>query len=280
MDNPANSQDAVLCNPLPWNVNANTIWLASSLTLLRNLEKFNFPGKLSTDKRKQLVTLISRDLLEMEALKNPKLIKAGPDCYLQGFFQSWRHFHKYRDKLLETFAPSENDYHYLLMKYGSLIDHPNTVAVHVRTQSSIAHQAFPFLGLEYYKKGMDIFPEDTQFVIFSDRMDWCKIHFKDFIDKKIVFIDGNDHFQDLYLMSMLKHHIIANSTFSWWGSYLCQNPNKITIAPTPWAHPNFSQYVPKKEDLYLPSWRLIEYDYTLPYPSDMMLYFSESIDNN
>jgi protein arginine kinase len=76
MDNPANSQETVLCNPLPWNVNSNTIWLASSLTLLRNLEKFNFPGKLSTDKRKALLTLISRDLLEMEALKNPKLIKA------------------------------------------------------------------------------------------------------------------------------------------------------------------------------------------------------------
>ncbi|MBA2368162.1 MAG: protein arginine kinase [Candidatus Protochlamydia sp.] len=76
MDNLANNQDAALCNPLPWSINGNMIWLASSLTLLRNIEKFNFPGKLSNDKKKQLFNLISRDLLEMEALKNPRLIKA------------------------------------------------------------------------------------------------------------------------------------------------------------------------------------------------------------
>lgn len=66
----------LICNPNPWNHNPNKIWLASTLKLHRNLEKFNFPGKLAEDKRKQIVSLISRDLLASAELKNPKLLKA------------------------------------------------------------------------------------------------------------------------------------------------------------------------------------------------------------
>lgn len=60
----------------PWNNNSNVIWLGSTLTLHRNLEKFKFPGKLSTDKRQQIISLLKRDLLPHQQLKNPKLILA------------------------------------------------------------------------------------------------------------------------------------------------------------------------------------------------------------
>lgn len=70
------SKHPLLCNDSPWKNNANVIWLGSTLTLLRNLEKFNFPGKLATDKRKQIISLISRNLLDSDQLKKPKLIRA------------------------------------------------------------------------------------------------------------------------------------------------------------------------------------------------------------
>lgn len=66
----------LLCNESPWSSSENTIWLGSTLMLLRNLEKFNFPGKLSTDKRKQIVSLLTRGFLESDQLKQATLIRA------------------------------------------------------------------------------------------------------------------------------------------------------------------------------------------------------------
>lgn len=66
----------LICNSHPWINNSNNIWLASTLNLNRNLEKFNFPGKLSEDKRKQIVEWIGRDLGTSDQLKNPQLMLA------------------------------------------------------------------------------------------------------------------------------------------------------------------------------------------------------------
>lgn len=76
MSPPDKGNIPLLCNESPWNHNANTIWLGSTLTLLRNLEKFNFPGKLSSDKRKQIISLLTKDILANEQLKEPKLMRA------------------------------------------------------------------------------------------------------------------------------------------------------------------------------------------------------------
>ncbi len=76
MSPPDKSNHPLLCNSSPWKDNANVIWLGSTLTLLRNLEKFNFSGKLAIDKRKQIISLISRNLLDSDQLKKPKLIPA------------------------------------------------------------------------------------------------------------------------------------------------------------------------------------------------------------
>lgn len=65
-----------LCNQSPWVQNQNSIWLGSILTLLRNLEKFNFPGRLPDDKRKQIIALLSRDFVNNDLLKEAKVIKA------------------------------------------------------------------------------------------------------------------------------------------------------------------------------------------------------------
>lgn len=76
MNPPGKSNPPLLCNTSPWNNNSNVIWLGSTLTLNRNLDKFKFPGKLSADKRKQVISLFTRDLLESDQLKEPKLIPA------------------------------------------------------------------------------------------------------------------------------------------------------------------------------------------------------------
>jgi len=196
------------------------------------------------------------------------------DQKIYGYFQIWKRFHHYRDKLLELFAPSESVLNYLNTKYSTLLAHPNTVALHVRTANLRSHLGLIhyFVGMEYYKKAMDLFPDDTLFVVFSDRINWCKRNIPK-LGRPCVFVEGNDEVHDFYLMSMMKHHIIPNSTFSWWASYLNQNPDNITVVPECWQHPDLFAY-PKTQpnDFYMPNWVLVTPNYYEPYPHDVTHY--------
>ena len=204
-------------------------------------------------------------------------IPYAPDQHLSGDFFCWDLFHRYRDRFLELFAPSKEVLDYLNMKYGWLLSYPKTVSIHVRTYNEEYHNRLgaPFLGLEYYKKAMDLFPEDTIFVVFSDRIKWCKHHFAKF-NRTVVCIEGNDHIQDFFLMSMLKDHIIANSCFSWWAAYLDNKPDRKIVAPLNWNRVS-RRYC---ECIAFPDWIFVEADLNAPYPKDMKAFdaFSTSID--
>lgn len=214
---------------------------------------------------------------------NPYLEKKVPfqrDVRLNCCFQSFNLFHHHRKKLLDIFAPSSMEIEYLRSKYSELISAPNTVSIHVRTYDESCHNDYGvyFAGMKYYKEAMDLFPEDSVFVVFSDRIQWCKVHFQQ-LKKNFVFIEGNDAIQDLFLITFMKNHIIANSTFSWWGAYLDPNPNAIVVAPEYWLNPRLQSSRPDLY-LYLPNWIRVKADYDAPYPSDIRAYdkYSLSVD--
>jgi tellurite resistance-related uncharacterized protein len=73
------------------------------------------------------------------------------------------------------------------------------------------------------------------FFIFSDDISWAQENLH--MEAPQFFVSHNTDatdYEDLRLMSLCKHHIIANSSFSWWGAWLCQNPDKKIIAPKQW----------------------------------------------
>ena len=84
--------------------------------------------------------------------------------------------------------------------------------------------------LEYYKQALSKLPDINKVLIFSDDIEWCK---QNFIGDRFIFIQEEDYIS-LYLMSLCDYNIIANSSFSWWGAWLNQNPNKVVIAPKLW----------------------------------------------
>lgn len=201
---------------------------------------------------------------------------------LEGGFFSWKYFHHNREMLLNAFEEPDEVHSYLENKYKELLHQPNTVSVHVRTYSKATHETgLHFVGMEFFRKAMDIFPADSVFVIFTDRSNWTKIRFqKAFSDKKMVFIEGNDHITDLFLMSHMKHHILSTSTFSWWGAYLNVDANKKVIYPLQkqsfvktWIRPLFDWMKPSFhfDEYYLPEWQAVEYQLE-PYPEDINAY--------
>jgi hypothetical protein len=107
---------------------------------------------------------------------------------------------------------------------------------------------------EYYKRALEYITEkvsNPHFYVFSDDMQWTKQNLD--IPQPVCYVDQNSPNMghvDMYLMSLCRHHIIANSTFSWWGAWLNKNPDKIVIAPKKW----FAAAEYNSDDLIPSSW--------------------------
>lgn len=162
-----------------------------------------------------------------------------PNMEIYGYFQSEKYFKHNKKKICTAFEPSAEIKEYLAHKYEDLLQHPYTVAIHLRAyklESIEIEKCFPFLSGEFYMKAAEMFPENALFVIFSDRIQWAKEELRGF-KRPHVFIENEPHYHDFYLMSFCKHQIISTSSFSWWAAYLNKNPDKIVIAPDPWFNP-------------------------------------------
>lgn len=165
-------------------------------------------------------------------------ISYHPNMCIQGWFQCEKYFSRHKREILELFAPSKEISDYLTSKYANLLNHPCTVAVHFRSylQEDPLQKVHPTQTKEYYEKAVAYYPEDSLFIVCSNDIPLCKIILSD-IQRKFVFIEGEPHYHDIYLMSLCKHNIISNSSFSWWSAYLNQNPNKIVTSPKKWFTP-------------------------------------------
>jgi hypothetical protein len=147
--------------------------------------------------------------------------------FIEGYFQSFHYFNIHQSKILfEIKFPNT-----IVSKTANIlskIKSVNSVSIHVRR---ISYDNL--LPLEYYNEAIRIISEkisDPIFYVFSDDYDWCFLNLS--VHANIQFIKKSiNEIEDLFLMSQCEHHIIANSSFSWWGAMLGDNEDKIVIAP-------------------------------------------------
>lgn len=166
---------------------------------------------------------------------------------LFGYFQSEKYFSNCPEKISDLFEPSHDIKEYIEYKYNHLFK-KNTCSIHVRRGDYLNLSEYHYnLDLSYYQTIMQMFP-DFYYVCFSDDINWCKENIKanEFIEDRAGV--------ELHLMSIMKNNIIANSSFSWWASWLNPNKDKLVFAP-----PKHQWFGPKKQhlnvdDLYCENW--------------------------
>lgn len=200
-----------------------------------------------------------------------------PNICLVGYSLSLDYFHHYEKRLQKIFAPSEETKEYLISKYGIWLDSPITVGIQIRV---CALDLYPFTGWEYFEKAMRLFPENAIFFVSSDRIGWVKKHFP-VNGRTIIFLEGNDHVDDFFLLSMCTHNIISNSTFGYWAAYLNPNPDKMVVAPSLWYGPEHELTkigFPKKQNIYPKNWYILDVPFDRTVSTEALSYPTTSIE--
>ena len=149
---------------------------------------------------------------------------------LQGYFQSEKYFRNISSLIKKEY------------QFKDQFDYPNFdyVTIHVR-RGDYVHQPqnHPVSSFEYYSRAKDCFKQGMKFLVVSDDIEWCKQQ-EFFGDCE--FFQGENDIHELFVMTKSIGNIIANSTFSWWGAWLNQNPQNVVVAPFQWFGLNIPQY--------------------------------------
>lgn len=185
-------------------------------------------------------------------------LDAPDDCLLIGYFQTQLYFESIADELRgEIKGLLENSVSAPEPLKSSLTS-PSSIAIHVRRGDFLAQQAFHVCDLDYYIKAMNETRErisDARFFLFSDEPAWCRVAFP---APDIEVIDSGfsaaNPLHDLYLMSCASHHIISNSSYSWWAAWLGKKNGQHVITPPRWFSKDITAPISEK---LCPGWSVV-----------------------
>lgn len=190
-------------------------------------------------KRKVLGNRKRTHYIEKQYNFHPEILQSD-ECYLEGYWQSYEYFQNIEKQItdvfqFEAFKDAQN------RSISQRMAENNSVAIHIRRGDYMNAANRESLGdictKEYYTRAMEYIEAEVinpQWFLFTDDIEWCKENFP-----QCYIVDwntGKASYRDMQLMTLCKHNIIANSTFSWWGAWLNRNPNKIVIAPAKWKN--------------------------------------------
>ncbi len=158
--------------------------------------------------------------------------------------------HHMRRAILEAFAPSDFIVDYLKSKYDNLLK-KETISLQVRTCTLSVDNQPNTLPFSYYVNALKTFQDDTNVLVFMDNLvlesQWFP-DLKELFPNMLFTLVNEDQFKSLFLMSMCNHHIIAMSTFGFWGAYLSPNqPNCRTIVHEKFVKGHTQWMIPYKE---------------------------------
>lgn len=225
---------------------------------VRPLQLFVFDINLREADRKDVIRLSGNEdyRLDMVWLKyigkktyfreknicfNEEILKKD-NGYFQGFWQSEKYFSEIEDILAKEFIFSKMVQEDQINRQIRLRlqEDEKAVSIHVRRGDYLNHPMYGGICTkDYYKNAIDYIQqrvEDARFYLFSNDMAYVQDEFQ---GDEFVYVKNNlegKGYMDMYLMSLCRHHIIANSSFSWWGAWLNQYSAKIVVAPSKWLN--------------------------------------------
>jgi len=189
------------------------------------------------------------------------LLKIKQDAVVKGYFQSEKYFKEIENLLRKEFAFKEPPSTKNAEMLSKIQNTPNAVSVHIRRGDFVGNKLHELHYEKFLPKAISALQskiKNFHLFLFSNDFDWVEKNLRfDFLHTIVDINNEQNAFEDLRLMSACQHHIIANSSFSWWGAWLNTNPNKIVIAPAKWVNSE-SNYYKNLKDIIPETWIKIQ----------------------
>lgn len=182
---------------------------------------------------------------------NEILFNQCPDWIsLQGFFQSEKYFKNVRNELLKDFEFRDE----ILEPAKKTISYwKKPISLHIRRTDYITNPNHTCLSMSYYENALTEFDESSDVIIFSDDPQWC-MEQKLFKSDRFMISETQNNYMDMCLMTLCSGHIIANSSFSWWGAWL--SSSQKVVAPSSWFRGSNNEHLDTK-DIIPESWTVV-----------------------
>lgn len=168
---------------------------------------------------------------------------------LSGYFQSEKYFKHIEDEIRYDFTFNQFVNTMAETYINGMYGDSELISLHIRRSDYVTDSNFHVLDLNYYQSALELLDFDLPILVFSDDLEWCEKQFL-FKDERFKISKSNNTLVDLCLMSKCNYHIIANSSYSWWGAWLA-NSQKV-ISPKKWFDGSLSDW--DTTDLYCPEW--------------------------
>ena len=218
------------------------------------------------DRFRRLFGKVRRNVIKENGFYDPAIMEQD-NVYIDGKFMSQKYFEDILSEVKQVYTfpeienlslPPKANENFLI--YYDEIMKSNSVGIHIRRSDSRYNEELykDICTKEYYGAAIKYIVErypDAKFFVFSNEPKWIKGWLKEIVmtqisegmtkdemtelRKRFVLVEANDEYTsylDMFLLSKCKHNILSNSSFSWWGGWLNDNPDKILIAPSQWLN--------------------------------------------
>lgn len=191
----------------------------------------------------------------------PGVMHKRGQVYLDGYFQSEQYFKDYEHIIREDFTLKESSRHVDVWR-EKLSGEKDSVSLHVRRGDYAGHQTLGGICTEaYYARALERISEkveNSRIYVFSDDIAWVKENIPLPENTEYVSSPEMSDYEELVIMSLCRHHIIANSSFSWWGAWLGTYEDTVVIAPNTWVRGRGSEK--QNRDTVPASWIRVDSD--------------------
>jgi hypothetical protein len=219
------------------------IWLA------KKMQKYNMNSTSKFLPSVMIEPYPARFISTDDTKKSP-----GKDVWAEGYWQSEKYFSHHDKDIRKGFYLNEESPDFLKWKGFILSNAASSVSLHIRRGDYVsdrsANEVHGVLPLEYYKRAEEVLSVKNSslvFYVFTDDPLWAEENLS--LNGDIVYVSNRNlkDYEELVLMSLCRHHVLANSSFSWWGAWLDEKDSGQTIAPIKWFQSMGSDHiVPEK----------------------------------
>ncbi len=203
-----------------------------------DIKRLSLYGRL----KRRFLPILSKSVFREETMAyDPKIESITLPVYLDGYWQSEQYFVFNKDAIQNDFR-LVNQLDELNGEILAQIKATNAVSLHVRRSDYVSdsktRKVLNLCSLDYYRSAVNYISESVRephFFVFSDDHSWVQENLGFVVPRTFVTVNSSQNgVFDMMLMQNCKYHIIANSSFSWWGAWLNSAPDKIVIAPKKW----------------------------------------------